>query len=104
MVRYSVRVNGLTGLAMTLLDVLDALESIKVCVAYEYEGERLEHFPADLDVLRRCKPIYEELPGWRQNITSVKELEQLPERAQDYLVFWKNRLAARFKSSRWAQA
>lgn len=87
MVRYSVRVNGLTGLAMTLLDVLDALESIKVCVAYEYEGERLEHFPADLDVLRRCKPIYEELPGWRQNITSVKELEQLPERAQDYLVF-----------------
>lgn len=87
MVRYSVRVNGLTGLAMTLLDVLDALESIKVCVAYEYEGERLEHFPADLNVLKQCEPIYEELPGWREDITSVKELEELPDRAQDYLVF-----------------
>ena len=87
MVRYSVRVNGLTGLAITLLDVLDALENIKVCVAYEYRGERIEHFPADLDVLRECRPIYERLPGWQQDITQIKSFEDLPAYAKAYLAF-----------------
>ncbi len=87
MVRYAVRVNGLTGLAMTLLDVLDALESIKVCVAYEYKGERLEHFPTDLETLKECRPIYVELPGWQTDISEIKELQDLPNEAQNYLVF-----------------
>lgn len=87
MVRYSVRVNGLTGLAITLLDVLDALENIKVCVAYEYRGERIEHFPADLDVLRECRPIYEKLPGWQQDITQIKSFEDLPAYSKAYLAF-----------------
>ncbi len=87
MVRYSVRVNGLTGLALTLLDVLDALEDIQVCVAYEYRGERLEHFPSDLDVLKECKPIYETLPGWQGDTTEVKGFEDLPAQAKAYLAF-----------------
>lgn len=87
LVRYSVRVNGLTGIAMTLLDVLDALESIQVCVAYDYRGERLEHLPADLEVLRECKPIYETLPGWKTDTTRVKSYEDVPEQAKDYLAF-----------------
>ncbi|NMB20888.1 MAG: adenylosuccinate synthase [Firmicutes bacterium] len=87
LVRYAVRINGLTGLAMTLLDVLDALESIKVCVAYEYRGERLEHMPADLEVLKECKPIYEELPGWQTDTTGIRTFEDLPAQAKDYLAF-----------------
>jgi len=77
----------LTGLAMTLLDVLDALEDIRVCVAYEYRGERLEHFPADLNVLRECKPVYAELSGWKEDTTEVKDVTDLPAEAQAYLVF-----------------
>jgi adenylosuccinate synthase len=87
LVRYSVRINGLTGLAMTLLDVLDALEKIQVCVAYEYRGERLEHFPADLDVLKECKPIYETLPGWQVDTTGIKNFTELPAHAKGYLAF-----------------
>lgn len=87
MVRYAVRINGLTGLAITLLDVLDALETIEVCVAYEYRGERLEHFPTDLDVLRECKPVFATLPGWLKDTTEVKQLEDLPAAAKDYLIF-----------------
>lgn len=87
LVRYSVRVNGLTGIAMTLLDVLDVLENIQVCVAYEYQGERLEHFPADLGVLEECKPIYETLPGWQVDTTGVKNFMELPAHAKAYLAF-----------------
>jgi adenylosuccinate synthase len=87
MVRYAVRVNGLTGLAITLLDVLDALDEVKVCVAYEYRGERLERFPADLEVLEECRPIYETLSGWKEEISAVRSFEELPEQAQAYLQF-----------------
>ena len=87
MIRYSVRINGLTGLAMTLLDVLDALEDIRVCVAYEYRGERLEHFPADLNVLKECKPVYAKLPGWQMDTTGARNMEDLPVQAKDYLAF-----------------
>ncbi|MDI9485143.1 MAG: adenylosuccinate synthase [Bacillota bacterium] len=87
LVRYSVRVNGLTGLSLTLLDVLDALENVQVCVAYEYRGRRLEHLPADLEMLKECKPIYETLPGWQEDITGAKSFADLPQRAQEYLKF-----------------
>ncbi|HPT82661.1 MAG TPA: adenylosuccinate synthase [Limnochordia bacterium] len=87
LVRYAARVNGLTGLAVTLLDVLDVLEEIKVCVAYEYRGQRLEHFPTDLDVLRECTPVYATLPGWQQDLSGVKSYEDLPPQARGYLEF-----------------
>lgn len=87
LVRYSVRVNGLTGLSLTLLDVLDALENVQVCVAYEYRGRRLEHLPADLEMLKECKPIYETLPGWQEDITGAKSFADLPQRTQEYLKF-----------------
>ena len=87
LVRYSVRINGLTGLAITLLDVLDAMEDIQVCVAYEYRGERLEHFPADLEVLKECKPIYETLTGWQADTTRIKNFPDLPDQAKAYLAF-----------------
>jgi adenylosuccinate synthase len=87
MVRYAARINGLTGLAVTLLDVLDAFQSIKVCVAYDYRGERLEHFPTDLEALQECRPIYVELPGWQTETSNAQSWADLPAKAQDFLSF-----------------
>jgi len=83
--RNSVRLNGLTGLAITKLDVLDGLEYIKICTGYEYRGESIEHFPASLKVLAECKPVYETLPGWSENISDIKNQENFPVNAINYL-------------------
>ena len=83
--RNAARLNGLTGLAITKLDVLDGLESLKICTSYEYRGEILEHFPANLKVLAECTPVYETLPGWPENLSGVKKLGDLPPNARRYL-------------------
>jgi adenylosuccinate synthase len=83
--REAVRTNGMTGLAITKLDVLNDLETIKVCTAYSYRGELLEEFPRDLDVLRECNPVYEEAEGWRTDISAARSLDELPARARRYL-------------------
>jgi adenylosuccinate synthase len=83
--RNAVRLNGLTGLAITKLDVLDGLESVKICTGYEYQGEIIKDFPASLDVLADCQPIYETLPGWAEDITSLRKLEDFPPNARSYL-------------------
>ena len=85
--RYAVRINGLDCLAITKLDVLDELEEIKVCVAYEIDGEHCEHFPKSSRVFARCKPIYETVPGWKQSTEECRTLEDLPKQALDYLKF-----------------
>ncbi len=79
------RLNGLTGLVITKLDVLGGLDTLKICTAYEYKGERMDHFPASLKVLAQCRPIYEELPGWGEDISGVKKYEELPVNARGYL-------------------
>jgi adenylosuccinate synthase len=84
-VRNAVRLNGLTGLVITKLDVLGGLDPLKICTAYEYEGKTMNHFPADLKVLAKCKPVYEEHPGWNEDISKLKTFEELPENAQKYL-------------------
>jgi adenylosuccinate synthase len=85
--RYAVRINGMDCLAITKLDVLDELEEIKVCVAYEIDGERSEHFPRNARQFARCQPIYKTLPGWRVSTTHCRSLEDLPRQALDYLKF-----------------
>jgi adenylosuccinate synthase len=77
--------NGLTGLVITKLDVLGGLSPLKICTGYEYEGKTMNHFPADLKVLEKCKPIYEEHPGWKEDISNIKTFEELPENARKYL-------------------
>jgi len=79
------RLNSLSGLAITKLDVLGGLDEVKICTAYDYEGQRLEHFPTDLNVLAACKPIYESHPGWAEDISGIREFEALPENARKYL-------------------
>jgi adenylosuccinate synthase len=84
-VRYSVRVNGLTGLAVTKLDVLDTFAEIPVAVGYELDGVVLDGMPADVAVLDRVVPRYEVLPGWQQSTEAVRTLAQLPPAARAYL-------------------
>ena len=85
--RYAVQVNGLDCLAVTELDVLDELDEIQVCVAYELNGERIEHFPSSADDFAQCKPIFETLPGWQCSTEECRSLEDLPKPAMDYLRF-----------------
>ncbi|MEB3178593.1 MAG: adenylosuccinate synthase [Nostocaceae cyanobacterium] len=85
--RYAVRINGLDCLAITKLDVLDELEEIKVCVAYEIDGERCHDFPTSSRRFSRCHPIYKTLRGWQQSTANCRSLEDLPNEALDYLKF-----------------
>jgi adenylosuccinate synthase len=87
MLRHAVRLNGLTDIFLTKLDILDPLPTLKVCVAYEVDGERLDHLPYHQSVLHRVQPVYEELPGWESPISDAKTLEELPQRARDYVLF-----------------
>src|SRR5690554_5306471 len=87
MMRHAVRLNSLSELALTKLDVLDTLDTVKVCVAYEAEGVRYEHLPYHQSVLHHATPVYEELPGWGVDLTGVTERSQLPVEARDYIAF-----------------
>jgi adenylosuccinate synthase len=83
--RFSTRINGFTGAAITRLDVLDILPRLKICVGYKLDGETIDYFPGSAAVLDRCQPIYEELPGWQTAISDIRHYEQLPIEARQYL-------------------
>jgi len=85
MVRDSTRLNGLSSLSITKLDVLTGLEKLKICVGYELRGKRLDARPTSLKGLAQCTPIYEELPGWKEDISSVRQMDRLPSGVRDYL-------------------
>lgn len=82
--RYTARLGGVTSVALTMLDVLSELPEIEVCVAYELDGERIDYFPADVNDLRRVKPIYETIPGWQSDVTAARSLDDLPIAAIQY--------------------
>jgi adenylosuccinate synthase len=84
-VRNSARINSLTGLAITKLDVLSGLETLRICTAYQHGQDKLPEFPAALEVLDQCEPIYEDLPGWTEDITGAQTLDDLPTNARAYL-------------------
>ena len=83
--RYAARLNTLTELVVTKLDVLSRFESIKVCVAYEYEGEKFESFPPHQTIFNKCRPVYEEVPGWSEDVSGARTAEDLPKEARAYL-------------------
>jgi adenylosuccinate synthase len=83
--RNAVRLNGVTSLAITKLDVLDGIESLKICTAYDYRGKLLEVVPASLKVLEDCRPVFETLPGWSENISGTQRFSRLPKNAKSYL-------------------
>jgi len=83
--RFSARINGFTGLAITRLDILDIFPSLKICVGYTLDGERIDHFPSNVNVLERCQPVLEELPGWQTPTSDIREYEKLPTEARRYV-------------------
>ncbi|WP_019786486.1 adenylosuccinate synthase, partial [Streptococcus sobrinus] len=83
--RHSRRVSGITNLSLNSIDVLSGLPTVKICVAYDLDGKRIDHYPASLEQLKRCQPIYEELPGWEEDITGCRSLDELPEAARNYV-------------------
>lgn len=84
-VRHGRRVSGITDLSLNSIDVLSGIETLKICVSYKYRGELMKEFPASLKILAECEPVYEELPGWKEDITGVKSLDELPENARHYI-------------------
>ena len=84
-VKYAARTNGLTSIAFMLLDVLTGFEEIQICTAYKCGDEILENFPASLEQLAKCEPVYETMPGWTEDITKVEKYEDLPENAKKYI-------------------
>ena len=85
LIRNSARLNGLTGLVITKLDVLGGLKSLKICTGYEYKGETILDFPASIKILEACNPVYETLPGWSEDISDIRKIEDLPRNAKNYL-------------------
>lgn len=84
--RYAAEVNGLTDIALTKLDVLSAFDELKICVAYECDGETYDYFPMQQSVLFHAKPVYKTMPGWKgEDITKAKSFEDLPANAQAYI-------------------
>jgi len=83
--RYAVRINGLTSMALTKLDVMSGFEKIKVCVGYRKGDIVLTEFPASIEELAKCEPVFEELDGWNEDITSVRSFDELPENAKKYV-------------------
>ena len=84
-VRRARQINGFSGLCITKLDVLDGLDTVKICVAYEVDGKRRGTPPAAAETLARCQPVYEEMPGWGESTVGIRRLEELPANARRYL-------------------
>lgn len=84
-VSHARRVSGITGLSLNSLDVLSGLETVKICTGYKYRGEVITHYPASLKMLAECEAVYEELPGWSEDITSAKTLDDLPANTRRYV-------------------
>jgi adenylosuccinate synthase len=84
-VRYSARLNGFTGIAITKLDILNELESINICTEYKYNGKKLPSFPSQIEVLNNCEPVYETVDGWCTDISEVRKYDDLPKKAKSYV-------------------
>jgi adenylosuccinate synthase len=90
--RYAAEINGFTSVALTKLDVLDALDEIKVCVGYKLHGKVCESLPSVSQDLRRVEPIYETLPGWKSSTVGITDLSELPREAREYINFLSNQI------------
>lgn len=85
MLRHAMRINRFNGIILTKLDILDGMDTIKICTGYICDGKQLEEFPKDLHQLEKCKPVYEEFKGWKEQTTGVKDFENLPKEAKSYI-------------------
>jgi adenylosuccinate synthase len=86
-VGFSVRINGITSIALSRMDTLGGLQSVKVCVGYEIDGKVTKNYPASLDDIAKAKPVYKEMPGWRGDISDIRDYDKLPADAKNYVEF-----------------
>ncbi|MBN2071981.1 MAG: adenylosuccinate synthase [Candidatus Krumholzibacteriota bacterium] len=93
--KYSVQLNGLSEIALTKLDVLSGLKKVKVCVAYEIDGKKIDHFPQNTAILSKCKPVFEEMDGWDDTGAENEEYVSLPGKAREYVEMIEKRLAVK---------
>ncbi len=90
-INYSNLINNFNSFALTKLDVLTGLNPLKVCTAYLYQGKEFKDFPSHQSIFHKCLPVYEELPGWDDDISGIKRFEALPQNAQRYIEFIENK-------------
>ncbi len=83
--KHAVRLNGLTGIAITKLDILDDFDKIKICTAYKFKGTTLDEFPKEMHILENCEPVYVEFDGWKKKTSGIRNFENLPENARRYI-------------------
>ena len=96
-IQHSVRISGVDSLIVTKLDVLDDQDTIKICTGYKYNEKLYKTFPADIDVLNNCEPVYEEVPGWNEDTSGMRSAESLPEKAKDYIKRIENIIGVKVK-------
>jgi adenylosuccinate synthase len=94
--KHSVRINGLTYLAMTKLDVLSGEKKIKICRAYKVNGKEIDEFPSSISMLQSCEPVYEEVAGWQEDLTGIKKYNDLPKNAKKYIKLLENLTGKKF--------
>ena len=94
-VRHVCRFNGVDGIALTKIDVLSGIDPLRICVAYQVDGRVVEDFPADPDVLGRCEPIYQDVPGFMESLSEARSVGDLPERARAYVAALEQQVGAR---------
>jgi adenylosuccinate synthase len=92
LLKYSFRINGVSRIAITKLDVLDSFDKIKVCTGYRYKGKLLTEFTPDLRTLENCKPVYEELAGWQKSTKGIIDFKKLPDKTKRYLDYIEKKL------------
>ena len=85
MVRQTIKISGIDGIALTKLDVLDELDEIKICIEYELDGKKIDYLPAAVEDQLKIKPIYESFPGWKTSTNGIKNIQDLPENAKNYI-------------------
>ena len=85
LVRQTIKISGIDGIALTKLDVLDELDEIKMCVEYELDGKKMDYLPAAVEDQLKIKPIYKTFPGWKSSTQGIKNIENLPENAKNYI-------------------
>ena len=96
--RYAARINGVTDFVLTKLDVLSGLETIPVCVGYDVKGERFDEVPVNQSDFHHATPIYQEFPGWSEDISNAREFSDLPQNAQDYILALEEMSGARISA------
>ena len=98
MVRQTIKISGINGIALTKLDVLDDLDHIKMCVGYELNGNKIDYLPAAVDDQLKVKPIYKTFPGWKISTNGIKKIDALPENAKKYIFAIEHFIGAKISS------